>query len=86
MKVSVYIVTELYNGEKTPLLRIDSYAYWDKELAQKYVAAQNAHLKELKIESSLFNIKEVQILDFPFSKLEKSFIKQAVAFSDSTNG
>ena len=64
MKASVYIVAEMYKGEKTPLLRIDSYAYWDRELAYEYVAAQNVHLKELNIESSLFTIKEVQILDF----------------------
>ena len=70
MKVSVYIVIEMYKGEKTPLLRIDSSAYWDKELAHEYVIAQNAHLKELNIQSSLFTIKEVQILDFPFIKLK----------------
>ena len=47
MKVSVYIVIEMYKGEKSPLLRIDSLAYWDKALADDYVATQNAHLKEL---------------------------------------
>jgi len=77
MKVSVYIVIEMYKGEKTPLLRIDSSAYWDKELAHEYVAAQNVHLKELNIESSLFTIKEVEISDFPFIKSE---------CADSTNG
>jgi len=69
MKVSVYIVIEIYKGENSPLLRIDSLAYWDKALADDYAATQNAHLKELNIESSRFIIKEVQILDFPFSKL-----------------
>jgi len=66
MKVSVYIIIEMYKGEKTPLLRIDYAAYWDKNLAKEYVDIQNAHLKELHIESSQFSIKEVQILDFPF--------------------
>jgi len=86
MKVSVYIIIEMYKGEKTPLPRIDSSAWWDKEFAQEYVDAQNAHLKELHIESSLFSIKEVQILDFPFMKLEKSLIKQNAECSESTNG
>ena len=69
MKVSVYIVIEMYKGERSPLTRIDSLAYWDKALADDYVATQNAHLKELNIESSAFTIKEVQILGFPFSEL-----------------
>jgi hypothetical protein len=72
MEISVYIVIEMYKGEKTPLLRIDPSAYWDKELACEYVVAQNVHLKELNIESSLFTIKEVRILDFPFIKSEES--------------
>jgi len=70
MKVPVYIVIEMYKGEKSPLLRIDSLAYWDKALANEYAAIQNAHLKELNIESSVFTIKEVQILDFPFNELK----------------
>jgi hypothetical protein len=70
MKVSVYIVIEMYKGERSPLLRIDAAAYWDKALADEYVADQNAHLKELRIESSKFTIKEVQILDFPFTDLK----------------
>ena len=70
MKVSVYIVIEMYKGERSPLLRIDAAAYWDKALAEEYVAAQNAHLKELHIESSRFTIQEVQILDFPFTDLK----------------
>ena len=69
MKVSVYIVIEMYKGENSPLLRIDSLAYWDKALADEYATTQNAHLKELNIESSRFTIKEVQILGFPFSEL-----------------
>ena len=72
MKVSVYIVVEMYKGEKCPLLRIDSSAYWDKALADDYAAAQNAHLKKLNIESSKFTIKEVEILDFPFRQLKTS--------------
>jgi len=70
MKVSVYIVIEMYKGERSPLMRIDAAAYWDKALADEYAAAQNAHLKELGIESSKFTIKEVQILDFPFTDLK----------------
>ena len=70
MKVSVYIVIEMYKGERSPLLRIDAAAYWDKALADEYVADQNAHLKELRIESSKFIIKEVQILDFSFTDLK----------------
>ena len=69
MKVSVYIVIEMYKGERSPLLRIDAAAYWDKSHADEYVASQNAHLKELHIESSKFTIKEVQMLDFPFTDL-----------------
>jgi len=60
----------MYKGEKSPLLRIDSLAYWDKTLANEYIAIQNAHLKELNIESSVFTIKEVQISDFPFNELK----------------
>jgi hypothetical protein len=75
MEVSVYIVIEMYKGEKTPLVRIDPSAYCDKELACEYVAAQNAHLKELNIESSIFTIKELDIFDFPFIKSEEPFIK-----------
>ena len=75
MKVTVYIITEMYKGERTPLLRIDLAAFWDKLLAQEYVDAQNAHLKELRIESSCFSIKEVQILDFPFVDTKKATVK-----------
>jgi len=69
MTVSVYIAIEIYKGERSPLTRIDPLAYWNKALADDYVATQNAHLKELNIESSRFIIKEVQVLDFPFSEL-----------------
>ena len=83
MKVSVYIVVEMYKGEKCPLLRIDSSAYWDKALADDYAAAQNAHLKKLNIESSKFTIKEVAIScghtgdQSSFSKLFKAIHKLA---------
>ena len=62
----------MYKGEKTPLLRIDPAAYWDKGLAKEYVDIQNAHLKALHIESSQFSMKEVQILDFPFVDMKKA--------------
>ena len=75
MEVAVYIIVEMYKGEKTPLLRIDSAAYWDKELAQEYVRTQNEHLKELHIESSLFAVKELQISDFPFVKIKKPVLQ-----------
>ena len=63
------MVIEMCKGERSPLTRIDPLAYWNKALADDYVATQNAHLKELNIESSRFIIKEVQVLDFPFSEL-----------------
>jgi len=42
MKIPVYIVIEMYKGEKSPLLGIDSLAYWDKTLANEYIAIQSA--------------------------------------------
>ena len=67
MTVSVYIAIEIYKGERSPLTRIDPLAYWNKALADDYVATQNAHLKELNIERVYY--KRSPNPGFPFSEL-----------------